>query len=46
MLNPDSMPWQIGLPIAGMLWAYLAVVWTAPGRRARRASKHRDGSEA
>lgn len=27
MTNPDLFPWQIGLPLAGLLWGWLAVGW-------------------
>lgn len=34
MTNPDLFPWQVGLPLAGLLWGYL--IADAVARRLRR----------
>lgn len=26
-MNPDYLPWQVGIPLAGFLWGWLAVRW-------------------
>lgn len=36
-MNPDEIPWQIGLPVAGVLWAWLAVSWHL--RRSKRGGR-------
>jgi len=39
MLAPDVIPWEVGLPVAGLLWAYLLIPILARYLRARRSAR-------
>lgn len=46
-MNPDYFPWQVGLPIAGFLWGWLAVRWHLDRTRGGgRGARCEEGAQA
>lgn len=43
-MNPDYFPWQVGIPLAGLLWGWLAVRWHLDRKRGGGRGARQEGA--